>query len=125
MEFKSETIDLIMSEKFDINFWYYNLGESIEIEERIDEDKSFMYSFYDLGLEVWDKYKKKLKTTICDIDNLKPKDWVEDIISGDRRELVIAILTLLVGTLSIKLMIAVPLVAILLKKGLTTFCIEN
>jgi hypothetical protein len=78
--------------------------------------------YLEMGKELWVSADYELHSILCDPAERAPKKWIEDIISGDVRELTVAILTILVASLHVPLSIAVPTTALILKKQLAAFC---
>ena len=62
----------------------------------------------------------ELRVALC--ADRKPKPWVEDLVSGDVRDLIIGLLTAMASTLSVPLAIAVPATAIVMKRGIAALC---
>ncbi|MEO8664750.1 MAG: hypothetical protein ABI462_04570 [Ignavibacteria bacterium] len=113
----------ILNQNFDDHFWYFELGRFGEPEKDF-VDNEFSTDFYNSGINLWKKYKKKIAEIMCDLDKKVPQEWVIDLISGDIRNFIITIVTLLVSTYSIELSLAIPLVALALKHDINKFCEE-
>ena len=79
-------------------------------------------SYSRMGKELWKAVQYDLYNIICDPKAKEPRLYVEELISGDIRDLGISIFTILVSQLSIPAAIAVPIVALILKVGLRTYC---
>lgn len=124
-EIQEETIDLILSEKFDLNFWYFELGRADQLAEEMSVDNQFMNSFWDRGERLWEKYKEKLRKLICNSDTKRIGNRFEELVLGNGREIAVVLLMELTNSdHGIGKAIAIPLVAILLKKQLNEFCSE-
>lgn len=115
-------INMIQNDSFDANFWYYHLGISIS-EEDLSTDNLFSFDFYNSGREYWDKLKDKLMTILCDRDNKVPHSTMDEVLNGDIRNLAVYLVTVLVTDLGIVINVAIPLAALILKKGLKEFCL--
>jgi hypothetical protein len=113
----------IVNSNFDENFWFFELGR-VEDLDGTDVDNEFLTDFYSKGINLWENYKGKIAELICDTDNKIPKEWVNDLITGDIRNFITTLLTLLVSTYSIELSLAIPLVALALKHDIKNFCKE-
>ena len=113
----------IVNPNFDENFWFFELGRVVDLDN-VDIDNEFLTDFYSKGINLWENYKRKIAELICDTDNKIPKEWVNDLITGDIRNFVTTLLTLLVSTYSIELSLAIPLVALVLKHDIKNFCKE-
>jgi len=75
-----------------------------------------------LGKDFATAVAQDLQTQLC--ESGRPKPWVEELIGGDIRELIVALLSVLVATLDVPLALAVPAVALLLKRGIRSLCLE-
>jgi len=75
-----------------------------------------------MGRELWRSVKYELHGLLCDRKAEKPKEWTLEFLSGDFRNLAVAVVTLLVASLNVPLSIAVPAAALILKKGVGSFC---
>jgi hypothetical protein len=78
--------------------------------------------YLEMGKELWASAEYELHSLLCDGAERAPKKWLDDVISGDVRELAVSILTILVASLHVPISIAVPITALVLKKQLTAFC---
>src|SRR3972149_4135154 len=58
-------------------------------------------SYSRMGMEFWKAVQRDLYNIICDPDTKEPRLYVEELISGDIRDLGISIFTVLVSQLSI------------------------
>jgi hypothetical protein len=124
-ELTEKQIQFILNDKFDENFWYYYLGMNVSKHNEQFKDNEFIIDFYDIGLEQWLKFKTTLADILCDRENKIPKDWVDELISGDIRNLLIAIASILVSTYSVELSLAIPIIALIVKHDIKLFCKEN
>lgn len=119
----NETIDLILSDKFDENFWIFELGRTEVLLNRSSEiENQFISSFFEGGAHLWNKYKNIFVDYLCDKDKKEPKEIVQELISGDLRDFVTALLSVLTTTYSISLALAIPLCGLALKKGVSNIC---
>jgi hypothetical protein len=100
-----------------------NLGEALL---HADSEHAVFYlrcpPYFEIGMELWAAAEYKLYSFLCDAAERAPKKWLNDVISGDVRELTVSILTLLVASLHVPLSIAVPITALVIKKQLAAFC---
>jgi hypothetical protein len=72
--------------------------------------------YLEMGKELWASAEYELHSLLCDSAARAPKKWLEDVVSGDVRELTVSILTILVASLHVPLSIAVPIAALVVKK---------
>jgi len=76
----------------------------------------------DIGRLVWQNIESDLYSLLCDSRAKKPKQWVEDLVTGDVRNLLVGIIGAIATTYSIGLGIAVPAAALVVKRGIVSFC---
>ncbi|MCJ7635464.1 hypothetical protein MUP77_24130, partial [Candidatus Bathyarchaeota archaeon] len=58
----------------------------------------------------------------CDRANKTPKAWVKELMGGELRNVGIALLGKVTKACDVSVAVAIPIVALLLKKGISTFC---
>ena len=78
--------------------------------------------YLEMGKELWASAEYELHSLLCDAAERAPRKWLEDVVSGDVRELTVSVLTILVASLHVPLSIAVPIAALVVKKQLAAFC---
>jgi len=78
--------------------------------------------YLEMGKELWASAEYELHSVLCDATRRAPKKWLDDIVSGDIRQLVVSIVTILVASWHVPLSIAVPITALVVKKQLAAFC---
>jgi hypothetical protein len=118
---KEEQFKTLLNENLDEHFWLYQLGVSSQ-ENIKGIDNDFSFPFYDLGKTTWEKYKPILKEILCDINKNQPKEWVTEAISGDVRDFIAAVLTILMSTYNLTLSLSIPIIALLMKKKVIVLC---
>ena len=74
------------------------------------------------GLDFWLEISSEMYYLLCEPKNKRPKDWVQELISGDIRNLLTGIITAIALTYSVSLGIAIPAAALVIKKGLVNYC---
>ena len=120
---KDETIELITSEVFNESFWLFELGRAeIITANKTDIDNQFMNSFYDNGQRLWQESKDKIVEALCDRNKNEPREMIQELTSGNIKDIVVNIISLLTTTYSFTLAIAIPLCALILKKGINNIC---
>lgn len=122
-ELNNETIQLILSERTTEDFWLFQLGKS-ESSISIDGEHQFLNSFFDNGQRLWNFYQDKMKSALCDSSLHQPKEFVREITEGTVKEIVTSVVSVLCTTYSLSLAVAIPLCALILKKGINNFCAE-
>ena len=81
--------------------------------------------YREMGEELWAALEYELHQLLCDSALRKPKDWTAELIEGDTRNLIVALLTLLVAKYEMTLAVAVPATALLVKKRLAGLCAKR
>jgi hypothetical protein len=74
------------------------------------------------GLDFWREISSEMYYLLCDPKNKRPKDWIQELISGDIRNLLTGIITAVASTFNVGLGIAVPAAALVIKKSLVNYC---
>lgn len=78
--------------------------------------------YVEMGRELWIAAEYEIHSLLCDRNGRKAREWVVEVVSGDARDLVIAIMTALVASLNVPLSIAIPIAALAVKRELAAFC---
>lgn len=121
-EITDKTIELIQNENVNSDIFFVQLGHALkEVNEDVSENE-LIYSFYEQGKYLWNKYKPKLRSLLCDLDKGEPKQMVGELIGGDIRGLLETLVSLIVVQFSVGLAIAIPLACLILKVKLKKFC---
>jgi hypothetical protein len=76
--------------------------------------------YLEMGERLWRSIQSELQETLC--TDGYPKQWVEGMISGDARDLIVGVITAMVSTLSVPLAIAIPATALVVKRGVAALC---
>jgi hypothetical protein len=117
-----EQIRMIQDESFDANFWLYQLGMSIS-NEKLTSDNRFSFDLYNSGKQYWEHFLEKIKDVLCDRNSNTPKSSFDEFLSGDIRNLIVYLITVIVTDLGIVISVAIPIVSLILKKGIRDFCL--
>lgn len=83
---------------------------------------AYRVNYERLGRELRDALLKELYDIVCDFEGRCPKPWVNELVSGDMRNLILGILTAITSTYDVSLGIAVPAAALIMNRGVTSFC---
>lgn len=100
---------------------YFSLGAGL-IYEYAPPREAYSAQYAKMGLEFWRVLSSEIYYLLCDPNNKQPKDWVQELISGDIRNLVTGIIAVIASTYSVSLGIAIPAAALVIKKGLVSYC---
>lgn len=121
MEINEDTLDLILSDMMNESFWYFELGRNSTSPSSTGEHQ-FMNSFFDQGKKIWDSYKSNIQEIFCDKSTGEPNQYIKELIEGNVKDLIVNIISLLTTTYSLTLAVAIPLAALILKKGFYSIC---
>ena len=118
----SRRIDRIVSlSKQDEDDIIFDIGVALQYKYA-PKGIRYQASYSRMGKELWTAVQYDLYNIICDPKAKEPRLYVEELISGDIRNLGVSIFTILVSQLSIPAAIAIPLVALILKVGVRRYC---
>ena len=117
-----DDIKKIISNEFNEDYWYSELGKSNSIENNEKTDNELIYSFYEQGIYLWHKHQSKLKNILCENDKKEPKENIKELIEGNIKELIVNIISILVTGYALPLAISIPLCSLAIKKGIYKLC---
>lgn len=116
-------IELVQKENLDDSYWLGELGfANSKLKNESLEENDFLYSFYEQGQLLWDKYKEDIRSLICDTENGIPKPFINELIGGDIRNILETLATMIVASVKVEYLIAIPLSCLLLKYKISNFC---
>ncbi len=119
MKLTEKQLANILNDKLPEEYWVFQLGVGY-VYHNVPDGINFSKPYPELGKSFWNKIETNIHSLIC--ENGKPKSNIEALISGDIRSLAEAILSIVVATYEITLTIAIPITALVLKKGIHKFC---
>jgi len=119
MKITDEQFAQLQNEHLTIDFWYLELGIKY-VYHNVPEGIQFIKPYPEIGKAFWNKIEGNLHQLFC--ANGKPKEFLNELIDGEYRNLIQALIPVAVATLSIPIAIAIPIVALVTKKGLHKFC---
>ena len=100
---------------------YISIGIGL-MYEHAPPGERYSAPYAKMGLDFWLDLSSKMYYLLCDPKNKRPKDWVQELISGDIRNLLTGIITAIASTFNVGIGIAVPAAALVIKKGLVNYC---
>ena len=100
---------------------YFSLGVGFQYEYAPPR-VSYSALYAKMGQDFWLSLSSEIYYLLCDPKNKQPKDWVQELISGDIRNLLTGIIAVITSTYNVSLGIAIPAVALVIKKGLVNYC---
>ncbi len=113
--------NLLELNKRDQNHVYFSLGDGL-FSEYSPKDIKFDAEYGKIGRRLWQAMEIELYEYFCDAERKTPRPWVDDLIKGDTRSLLLGIVAAITSKYNVSLGIAVPATALLFKKGLVRFC---
>lgn len=114
-------------EQFDkiSNFWedffYFNLGVGLQYEYASGNTR-YSVPYLEMWKELWKAFNTELYELICNSSKKQSKERVQDIITGDIRNLAIGIVSTITSKYDVSIGIAIPVAALLIKKGISSYC---
>jgi hypothetical protein len=84
--------------------------------------KGGLAGYVQLGKTLGGALQEELYHLFCDSARKKPKTWVNELMGGELRNLALGLLVAVAKEYNVGLGIAVPAVAFVLKKKISTFC---
>lgn len=115
-------LENILNDKLPEEYWVFQLGVGY-VYYNVPDGIKFSKPYPELGKLFWNKIEANIHSLIC--EGGKPKSNIEELISGDIRNLAEAILSIVVTTYDVTLAIAIPITALVLRKGIHKFCLKN
>jgi len=100
---------------------YFSLGVGFQYEYAPPR-VSYCALYAKIGQDFWLSLSSEIYYLLCDPKNKQPKDWVQELIYGDIRNLLAGIIAVIASTYSVSLGIAIPAAALVIKKGLVNYC---
>ena len=86
---------------------------------------AFSAPYRAMGSELWAALEHEFYDLLCNASTKRPKDWASELVAGDARALIVALLTLLAAQYEMALAIAVPAAALIVKKRLAGLCAKK
>lgn len=116
-----EDIALISNESLGQLYWEFQLGVGLKYEYVSDGIK-FYAPYPEIGKKLWKAFKYELYNILCESKSKEPKEWLNDLITGDIRNLIVNICSILTTKYDISLGIALPVAALIFKHGVLKYC---
>lgn len=120
-EITAEDISQILNEKLGIEFWEFQLGVGLQYEY-VTGNIKFSAPYPEMGKKLWKAFKFELYELLCDRKLKIPNNWLNELISGDIRNLVVGISSAITAKYEVTLGIAIPLSALIIKSNVLTYC---
>ena len=120
-EITENDFEQILNDKLGLAYWEFQLGVGFMYEGAL-ENTRFSAPYPKMGRKLWKAFKFELYEILCLRDSKAPREWVNELISGDIRNLVIGICSAVTAKYEVSLGIAVPLAALIIKTGILNYC---
>jgi hypothetical protein len=101
---------------------FESLGKAV-MEAKDPVFTTFTLDPREVGKRAWKKILFDIQQLLC--KGGAPKEWTQELLEGDLRSLAVGIATAFVSDLDMTLGIAVPAVALVVKKGVNKLCAET
>ncbi len=121
-EITDKMIELIENENVNSDIFFSQIGYAANDGTEKIADNEFIYSFYEQGKHIWNKHKHDIRKLVCDLESGEPKDFIGEIVGGDIRSTLEALIPLIASQLNIVLGVAIPIACLILKYKLKRFC---
>jgi len=120
-EITTEHIAQILNENLGTEYWEFQLGVGLQYEN-VEGNIKYYAPYPEMGKKLWKAFKFELYELLCDKKQGTPHEWLNELISGDVRNLVIEISSAITARYEVTLGIAVPLAALVIKSNILTYC---
>lgn len=94
------------------------------VYDRNRSGRKFSMDYRARGASAYAKFRAALAPKLCDEKTKELRPWVATIADGEVRDLAVAVLALGASSLGLSAAIAVPLAALVAKRGLKGICAE-
>ncbi len=81
--------------------------------------------YIEMGKKLWDAFKNEFYEVICNKVELRPREWMNDLISGDIRNLITGVVAAITAKYDVTIGIALPAAALLVKTGIFNYCSQR
>jgi len=120
-EITKEDIEQIQNASLGSSFWEMQLGIGLKYEY-VEGNIKFSAPYPEIGRKFWKAFKFELHEFLCDRKTKEPQEWLKDLITGDIRNLVVSICSLITSKYDVSLGIALPVAALIIKNGTLNYC---
>ncbi|KAB2872124.1 MAG: hypothetical protein F9K37_01300 [Bacteroidales bacterium] len=119
MNINEDQIKKILNNNLGVDYWIFELGVGY-VYESSPPNIRHSAPYLEYGKKLWDLLEPEIHELICDKDF--PKDWLNELLEGDIRNLILGIVSAVTAKYDIGLGIAIPIAALVIKKGIKDFC---
>jgi hypothetical protein len=122
MKITTEQLQKLLNQNLTEDYWIFELGVGY-VYNNVSNNVRYSAPYPEYGKLLWSQIESNIQGLLC--KDGKPNSIIEEIINGDIRSLAEAILSIIIARYEMTLALAIPLTAIVIKKGILNFCDEN
>ena len=108
-------------DKLTDDYFIFNLGVGLQYEYSPPGIK-YSAPYVEMGKKLWGAFKYELYDLLCNSETKEPKEWLNDAVTGDIRNLATVIISVITAKYNVSIAIALPAAALVIKNGLLKFC---
>ncbi len=123
-EITDEDILQINNDKLGIKYWELQLGIGLQYENASSDTIRYSAPYPEMGKKLWKAFKSEIYELLCDRNQKIPHEWLNELISGDIRNLVVGITSAITAKYEVTFGIALPVAALVIKSNILTYCTE-
>lgn len=116
--------DLKQFENFDKlakEYFILSLGIGLQYEYSPSGIK-YSAPYEKMGQRLWTAFRYELYNSLCNAETKEPKEWLNDLVTGDIRNLATGIISAITARYDVSIAIALPVAALIVKNGLLNYC---
>lgn len=123
-EITEDDILQITNDKLGIEYWELQLGIGLQYEDLSSSDIRYYAPYPEMGKKLWKAFKSEIYELLCDRNQKAPQEWLNELISGDIRNLIVGITSAITAKYEVTFGIALPVAALVIKSNILTYCNE-
>lgn len=102
----------------------FSLGVGLQYEY---SPPGIMFSapYIEMGHKLWTAFKYELYELLCNSETEEPREWLNDTVTGDIRNLATGIISAITAKYDVSIAIALPAAALIIKNGLLNYCADK
>lgn len=122
MQLSEEQLNKILNNNLGEKYWVLELGIGY-VYENDTSGARYKYPYDKIGAKFWSLLKGDVYNLICEDGD--PKEWVNDLITGDIRNLIVGVVSAITAKYEVTLGISIPIAALIVKSGVIRYCKEE
>lgn len=112
----------LLNDNIPLGHWRLQLGVGLKYEGIKNRNVRYSAPYPEMGMLLWNSLQYEIYDWFCDRNATKPKEWLNDLMVGDIRNLIVGIVGIITSKYDVTLGIAVPATALILKTGVLKYC---